>query len=187
MGVLMKPMDVAWAVLKADPDRRAYRPINTHLSFSQTRHPGPKYRPSMQLVTQKDTVSDEYSPYDIFPMDTVTQDGKSRANFGYRGAKPGVSESNRDFIEQMYEKNPDTWLNALQVLKPNTGRTPKNIADAFNSGGGFDRTGANQYGEISPQSKDSFEEIFQRFMEQQGRKGNPDNVQMLPGNVMQYV
>ena len=116
------------------------------------------YEPMVQLETGMDT-----RDYGHGPKARLLSD-----------KDPGVSVSNRP------DSTPDAVLNLLQI--PGAAPSPMNYFQTD-----FRPYEPQEYGQMSPRDSEDFEEVFNRFMERQGRRGNPDNVQMLPGNVMQQM
>ena len=222
MGVLMKPMDFAWSLLKADPDYRVRDPKTplTGSLLSQAMHPaiaGHLHRrlnrntaglSENQLAAvpspfgeQTETVAGRFprsrlrhmpQEYTDMPTDKMKrmfgngpmaqlETGMDTRDYG-RGSKapllsdkaPGVSVSNQP------DSTPDAVLNLLQI--PGAAPSPMNYFQTD-----FRPYEPQEYGQMSPRDSEDFEEVFNRFMEQQGRRSNPDNVQMLPGNVMQQM
>ena len=118
------------------------------------------YEPMVQLATGMDT-----RDYGHGPKATILGD-----------KKPGVSVSNRG------DGSPDALLNVLQIHRHLLNNpSPKNLP-RFD----FNPYEPQEYAQMSPRDSEGFEEIFNRFMERR-RMGNPDNVQMLPGNIMQQM
>ena len=222
MGVLMKPIDFAWSLLKADPDYRLRDPTTplTGTSLSQAMHPAiaghlhrrinRKRLSEDQLAAvpspfgeQTETVAGSFprrelkrKPQDYTDMPTdkmkrlsIPFGGGPMAQLSGRmgtrdygsGSKapllsdkaPGVSVSNQP------DSTPDAVLNLLQI--PGAAPSPMNYFQTD-----FYPYMPQEYGEMSPRDSEDFEEVFNRFMERR-RMGNPDNVQMLPGNVMQQM
>ena len=222
MGVLMKPMDLAWSLLKADPDYRVRDPKASayfETKESQAMHPaiaGHVHRKLNQGDDELKRVPSPFGEQTINPASRIPRNklkfqpqkftdmptdkmkrrfgsgpmvqlptGMDTRNYGdgseatILGDKdPGVSVSNRPDMRMI--NTPDTVLNLLQI--PGAAPSPMNF---FQSD--FKPNEPQEYGQMSPRDSEAFEEVFNRFMEQQGRRGNPDNVQMLPGNVMQQM
>ena len=220
MGVLMKPMDFAWSLLKADPDYRVRDPKTprTGSVLSQAMHPaiaGHLHRginrrrlSENQLAAvpspfgeQTETVAGRFprseiksKPQEFTDLPTekmkrmfghgpmVQLSGRmDTADYGHGprarilGDKPpGVSVSNQP------DSTPDAVLNLLQI--PGAAPSPMNYFQAD-----FNPYVSHEYSQMSPRDSEDFEEVFNRFMERQGRRGNPDNVQMVPGNIMQQM
>ncbi len=225
MGVLMKPMDLAWSLLKADPDYRVRDPKGGAYSMgsmSQAMHPaiaGHLHRrinrnTALEGMTEEEqkrvpspfgeqtkTVAGRFprrklrdNPYQftdmpynesqlrgstLAPMVQLAT-GMDTRDYGYGpkarilgDKKPGVSVSNRP------DSTPDAVLNLLQI--PGAAPSPMNYFQTD-----FNPYEPQEYGQMSPRDSEAFEEVFNRFMEER-RRGNPDNVQMLPGNVMQQM
>jgi len=219
MGVLMKPMDLAWSLLKADPEYRVRDPKGGAFSSSatsQAMHPAIAGHVHRRLNPVLNELKEEPSPFSAqikteagyYPRFSLRNNpsrytdmptDKYARMFGRRGPivqlptgmdtrnygdgsqagilsdkDPGVSVSNRP------DSTPDAVLNLLQI--PGAAPSPMNYFQTD-----FKPYEPQEYGEMSPRDSEAFEEVFNRFMERQGRKGNPDNVQMLPGNVMQQM
>ena len=225
MGVLMKPMDLAWALLKADPNYRVrdHKTLRTGSSYGQAMHPaiaGHLHRRINQTRMGEEGLNEEPSPFgeqttvagrlprkrlERNPQDyTDLPTGEmERATLGFGGGPmaqlsgrmdtadygygskarilgdkpPGVSVSNRPDMRMI--NTPDTVLNLLQI--PGAAPSPMNYFQT-----NFDPYKPQEYGQMSSRDSEDFEEVFNRFMEER-RRGNPDNVQMLPGNVMQHM
>ena len=215
MGVLMKPMDLAWSLLKADPLFRTYEGRGYPKS-SQAMHPGivsylsrtiPNVR---QKIQQTGRIASIPNPrmfgvatnvpkdYDKPMVDLMRREEDGRKmdtlhEYGGSSARPsgemkeGVSVSNQRLKDM---STPDDVLNLLQI--PGGAPTPQNFFQGTYEGGqdgnlALGKVTPQEYGQMSPRDSEAFEEVFSRFMEEQGRRGNPDNVQMLPGNVMQQM
>jgi hypothetical protein len=218
MGVLMKPMDLAWSLLKADPHYRVRDPKASafyEMKQSQAMHPaiaGHVHRRLNPVVNTLNRVPSPFGEQTINPASRIPRNklkfqpqkftdmpsdknarmfgsgpmvqlptGMDTRNYGdgseagILGDKdPGVSVSNRS------DSTPDAVLNLLQI--PGAAPSPMNYFQTD-----FRPSEPQEYGQMSPRDSEAFEEVFNRFMEQQGRRGNPDNVQMLPGNVMQQM
>ena len=77
-------------------------------------------------------------------------------------------------------RTPDKLINLLQIPKA------MSVADWFK--GGVDMKKPQEYGPLSPQRLGEFDTAFKDYMNMMGTNiGNPDNIQMLPGNFMQQV
>jgi len=109
-------------------------------------------------------------------LDTEHSDFDINSALPYGDEQVGFSVSNRS-----EKRTPDRLINLLQI--------PQAMSMANYFRGGVDMRKPQEYAPLSSQQLEEFDMAFKDYMNMNRRSniGNPDNIQMLPGNFMQLV